>query len=246
MKIKIWSHFKTVTALFIFLLLGFLQGCASSDVARGAAGEADQAYLQTDYTLRHPGAGPSSTYQNSSQMAKGVVFGGAIGAAAGSATSLGALPGLGMGAIIGGAIGKYIDSHTTLMDKLENRHVQVIALGDQLMLVLPSSLIFNSNSSNISAGAYDTLDTVAEFISSVPNMSVKVTAYTSAAVPESVARSLSQQQATNIVKYLWQRNVNTRLIYAEGGGGTKLVTANIADWASDNYRIEITFEKLPT
>jgi hypothetical protein len=35
------------------------------------------------------------------------------------------------------------------------------------------------------------------------------------------------------------------MLYAEGGGSSKLVTANTADWNSDNYRVEITLEKLP-
>lgn len=252
MKITSWSQIKSIAffsfIFFNFTILSFLQGCASSDAARGAASEADKAYLQTDYSLRHIGDSGELTdaYQNTSQTTKGIIIGGALGAAAGSATSgIGAAAGLGLGAIFGGAIGSYIDSHTTLADKLENRHVQVIVLGDQILIVLPSSLLFYENSSNLRADAYETLDMVNQYISRYPNMSVKVAAYTSAAEPESVARVLSQQQADKVARYLWNRRINTRLLYAEGNGGSKLVTANVADWSSDNYRIEITLEKLP-
>ena len=242
---------KMITRNAIFAMMAsfviLLQGCASSEAARGAAFEADKAYLQTDYSARHmTDTGISETYQNTSQMTKGVLIGGVLGAATGSLTpAMGSLAGFGMGMIIGGALGKYIDSHTTLADKLENRHVQVIVLGDHVLIVLPSSVLFYQNTPNIRADAYETLMLVSQLIGSYPNMSVKVTAYTSAAIPDSVAMSLSQQQAQNVAKYLWQTDINTRMLYAEGGGGSKLVTANVADWGSDNYRVEITLEKLP-
>lgn len=232
---------------FFSVILFSLQGCASSAASRGAASSADQAYLETDYALRHfSDSDISSAYQNSSQTAKGVVIGGVVGAAAGSATSaIGGVAGFGLGAIFGGALGKYIDSHTTLADKLENRHVRVIELGDQILIVINSTTLFYQNTSNIRSDAYETLDLVSQYISHYPNMSVKIAAYTSAAEPERVSRPLSAQQADNVMKYLWNRHINTRLLYAEGGGGSKLVTANTANWSSDNYRVEITLEKLP-
>lgn len=236
-------------AVFLtFLLLFFLQGCASSDVSRGAASEADKAYLDADYALSHSeDDGMTDAYQNTSQTAKGVVMGGAAGVGASSLNSgVSVIPGLAVGAIFGGALGAYIDSHTTLADKLENRGVKVIILGDQVMLVLPSVLVFNEMTPNIRSHAYSTLDLVAQFISCYPNMSVNVAAYTSASgSPEKVNLALTQQQAAAIVKYLWIKGVNTRLLSAAGYGGEKLVTANKPEWNSDNFRVEITLEKLP-
>ncbi len=232
----------------IFLLVCFLQGCASSDVSRGAASEADKAYLDADYAWSHADEGSvTDAYQNTSQTAKGVVAGGAVGAGVGSFNSgIGVIPGLAVGAIFGGALGAYIDSHTTLTDKLENRGVKVIVLGDQILLVLPSVLMFNEMTPNIRAHAYSTLDLVAEFISHNPNMSVNVAAYTSASgYPEKVNLALTQQQSAAIARYLWIKGVNTRLLSAAGYGGGKLVTANKPDWNSDNFRVEITLEKLP-
>lgn len=251
MRILSLVNLKSIaTFLWIFfpaVIFVCLQGCASSAASRGAASQADQAYLETDYAMRHFGdGGISEAYQNSSQTTKGVIIGGVVGAAAGSATSpIGGVAGLGLGAVFGGALGKYIDSHTTLADQLENRHVRVIELGDQIMIVINSTTIFYENTSNLRSDAYETLDLVAQYIGLNPNMSVKIAAYTSAAEPESITRSLTQQQADHVMKYLWNRHINTRLLYAEGMGGSKLVMANVADWSSDNYRVEITLEKLP-
>jgi outer membrane protein OmpA-like peptidoglycan-associated protein len=196
--------------------------------------------------LSHSSGELRDAYQNSSQLSKGALIGGTVGALAGAATSggSGVLPGLGLGAIFGGAIGAYIDSHTTLADKLENRGVQVVQLGDQILIVIPSFIVFDYMTSRLLPGAYDTLDLVVELIGRNPNMSVKVAGYTSAVEPEDVSVMLSKQQAEKIMRYFWNRNINTRLLFAEGYGGAKLVTANTGDWGSDNYRIEITLEKL--
>lgn len=244
MKITIWK--KSILYFFIVSQLLYLTGCASSAAQRGAASEADKAYLETSYQFSHGSGELRDAYQNSSQLTKGVMIGGTVGALAGAATSggSGVLPGLGLGAIFGGAIGAYIDSHTTLADKLENRGVQIIQLGDQILIVIPSFVVFDYMTSRLLAGAYDTLDLVVEFIGRYPNMSVKVAGYTSAVEPEDVSVMLSKQQAEKIMRYMWNRNINTRMLFAEGYGGSKLVTANTGDWGSDNYRIEITLEKL--
>lgn len=243
MTITIW---KQIQIFFLLLLFIFLQGCASSAAQRGAASEADQAYLQTSYQFSHQEGGLRDAYQNSTQRTKGVLIGGTAGALTGAAISggSGVLPGLGVGAIFGGAIGAYIDSHTTLADKLINRNVQVVQLGDQILIVIPSFVLFDYMTSHLLAAAYETLDLVVEFINRYPNMSVKIAGYTSAVEPEDVSIMLSKQQAEKVMRYMWNRRLNTRLLYAEGYGGCKLVTANNGNWGSDNYRIEITLEKL--
>lgn len=243
--IKKLNH-KRILILSKLLLFIFIQGCASSDMSRSAANEADKAHLDADYALSHSESSITDTYQNTSQTTKGAFIGGAAGAIASSLnSSISLIPAIGVGAIFGGALGAYIDSHTTLEDKLENRGVKVIVLGDQVMLVLPSVLVFNERTANIRLHAYSTLDLVSQYISRYPNMSVNVAAYTSACEAEAVSEALTQQQAAAIVKYLWSKGINTRLLSASGYGGQKLVAANKPDWNSDNFRVEITLEKLP-
>ena len=118
-------------------------------------------------------------------------------------------------------------------------------LCDQIMLVIPSSIPFNEQTSVLRHHAYSTLDLVAEFVNQYPNMTVKVAAYSSAFDPQRINLVLTQEQAEKIIRYLWNRGIDTRLLYAEGYGGINLVTQNTNDWSSDNFRVEITLEKLP-
>jgi outer membrane protein OmpA-like peptidoglycan-associated protein len=231
---------------FIFIPI-FLQGCASSDVSRGASSEIQKTYQNASSAYNGDSISVGEAYQGSSQTSKGVIIGGATGAVVGGIASgwSGVLPGMAGGAIFGGALGAYIDSKASVADQIINRGNQVIVLGDQILIVLPSQRVFVEGTSKLQPYAYKTLDLVSEFISGYPNISVKVTAYTGNEGPEKISRSLTQEQANSVIKYLWRTKINTRLLYAEGGDGSKLVTGSGSDWSGANYRVEITLEKLP-
>jgi outer membrane protein OmpA-like peptidoglycan-associated protein len=86
---------------------------------------------------------------------------------------------------------------------------------------------------------------VASYINRYTKILVKISAYTNALGPKEVDLALSQQQADSISKFLLACGLDARLTYAVGYGGTHLVQKNSYSWgASDNYRIEITLEKL--
>lgn len=234
------------SSFFIFATL-FLQGCASSDVSRGASGEIQKTYQNVSDAFDSDGVSLAESYQGTSQRTKGVMIGGATGAVVGGIASgwTGVLPGAVGGAIFGGALGAYIDSKTSLADQIINRGNKVIVLGDQILIVLPSERVFVEGTSTLQPYSYKTLDLVSQLISGYPNMSVKVAAYTGNNGPERISRSLTQEQANSVVKYLWRTKINTRMLYAEGGDGFKPVTVTDTDWSGANYRVEITLEKLP-
>lgn len=235
--------------LLFLLLFCFLQGCASSDLSRQAAGNVDQTYDCLVGTACDAGTYDlAESYQNLSQTTKGILIGGIAGGVVGGASSgVGVAAGSATGAILGGSIGAYIDAHSNLVDRLENRGVKVIVLGDQVMIVLPTNRIFNGVSSAFHSSASTTLDMVNQLIGCFVNISVRVTAYVDpAAGPEQINLSLTQQQAEKIGKYLWHHCQVSRIMYAVGCGGSRPVQRSTSNWLySDNNRIEITFEKLP-
>jgi outer membrane protein OmpA-like peptidoglycan-associated protein len=222
-----------------------LAGCAASNVSREAAANVDLG-VQNAKNLGESDTNIADAYQNSSQAVKGAMLGGAAGAITGAlSSSVGVIPGTAIGAILGASYGSYIDANTTLADRLENRGVNVIELGDQILIVIPSARLFNDTTSTIKPQAYSTLNLVAQYINSFAKILVKVSAYTADTGVCSVDLSLSKQQAAKVAKALLAQGVDARILYAEGYGGTHLVTKNSFDWdGNDNYRIEITLEKL--
>lgn len=232
-------------SLFV-VFVAFLSGCASSNVSRHAASNIDMGVDNAQRMGSNFASGDiAESYQNSSQASKGGVLGGAAGALAGSASAVGFIPGVVAGAILGASYGSYIDSEQTLADQLTNRGATMVELGDQLLVVLQSARIFNGMTDAIKPQAYSTLNLVANYINSYTTTMVKISAYTDDIGEKKVNLALSRQQARAIEKYFAAKGVNTRLLYSEGYGPTNLVMKNTLDWGkSDNYRIEITMEKL--
>jgi len=241
------SFSKKIWLLAVITVLSFaLMSCASSDVSRDTSANIDLG-MQNARNLVDD-AGNSSigdSYQNASQAAKGAIIGGTAGAVTGLLSPpLGFFPGTAIGMILGAAYGGFIDSNTDLNDQLANRGANVVVLGDQILIVLPSARIFQDNSSTIRPQAYTTLKLVARYINGYTKMLVKVAAYTDATGSNSIDLALSQQQADQVAKFLLASGMDSRVLYAAGYGGTHLVQKNTLDWNSDNYRIEITLEKL--
>ena len=241
------SFDRLVSCIFILMLLAVvLSGCASSEVSRQGAANVDLG-VQNAKNLVSGDGDPVEAYQNANQSSKGVLLGGAAGGVVGALTSgFGFIPGMATGAIMGGAYGKYIDSNTNLRDQLENRGAIMMTLGDQMLVVLPSSGIFNNDSSTINPESYSTLKLTSQYISNYAPMSVKVAGFTNDSGSVTVDKNLSQQQADQVVKFLMESHTNARVIYAKGYGSKQLIERNSGNWNSGNNRIEISFQKLPS
>lgn len=237
--LRIFSTHLILTCLSLFLV-----GCASSDVSRSAANQVDDVYNSATQGGSPPD--PVSAFHVATQATKGAVVGGVAGAGIGSLVNgIGVIPGAVGGAIFGAAAGAYIDTHTNWRDKLENAGGQVLILGDQVKIIVPSSMLFHSMTADLNPAAYQTLDMVAQFLSSFDKIGIKVAAFTNATGPARINQEISQEQANAVARYLWLKGVNGRLMTAVGYGGTHLVRQNTFDWnGGDNYRIEITAEKV--
>lgn len=239
-----YSHlFLLVGFLFLIFSL-FLSGCASSDVSRDAASNVDLG-VQNARDLTSGSGNIGDSYQNSSQTVKGAILGGTAGAVAGAlASGVGFIPGTATGAVLGASYGSYIDSNTSLDDQLKNRGVNVIELGDQILVFMPSARIFEPWTARIKPQAYSTLKLVSAYVNNFTKMLVKISVYTDNTGSKEVDLSLSEQQAESVERFLVASGIHARVLYAAGYGGTRLVTKNTGDWDTDNYRIEITLEKL--
>lgn len=231
---------------FITVFCFILSGCASSDVSRDTAANVHASVQGTkNFVNGVVDSSISESYQNTNQTTKGAIVGGTAGGAAGALTSgVGFFPGVASGAVFGAIYGGYIDSRSTRQDRLINRGANVIVLGDQILIVLPSARLFDEYTATIKPQAYSTLNLVAQYISGYTKMLVKISAYTDDSGSKRGDLSLSKQQAEKVARILLASGVNARVLYAQGYGSSNLVEKSTMDWDSDNYRIEITLEKL--
>lgn len=237
------THFLFIIFSSCVFFSALLAGCASSNVSRDVSAEVDRG-VHNAKGFANLDSSPADSFANASQATKGALIGGSAGAV----TSLfsgtaGFFPWTAAGAIMGASYGAYIDSNTSLEDKLINRGASVVVLGDQVLIALPSARIFNPYTSTVKTQAYSTLALLAEYLNQYTTMLIKISVYTNDTGSKQVDLALSQQQARRFAKALQTQGVDARVLYAEGYGGTHLVVGNSLNWDNDNYRIEITLEK---
>lgn len=240
------SSLRAVRNILILIFSLMLYGCASSDVSRDVSSNIDVGVQQTkDMVDVSYGKNIADSYQNMTQRSKLAMLGGAAGAITGYITPVGAFPGLLVGAILGASYGSYIDQYSSIEDQLRNRGSTVVVIGDQILVVMPASRIFETRSGRIKQNAYSSLDILIRYINEYSKMLVKVAVYTDVIGSPDVNLSLSQEQAENISRYLIAGGIDARILYGIGYGGSHLVQRNSSAWdGNDNYRIEVTLEKL--
>lgn len=177
----------------------------------------------------------------------GLVGGALAGAAIGGAAGGGVGVGLGaiMGGVVGASFGDIIQAHMTLVDRLQYHGVEVIQLGDEIRIILPTNRFFKPNSALMNMQYYPVLNMVGDFIVKFQKISIKVSGYTDDHGAWQRNLALSTSQAQSIMRYLWNYGIDTRLITAQGYGGLKpIADNNVAQGREINRRVEITLRRI--
>lgn len=184
----------------------------------------------------------------------GVVSGGVVGGVAGGIAGggVGVPVGIMLGGMVGGAAGMGLSGSTenlSLAQKrlwlLQQAHIQVIAVGQDMMLVLPSSVFFYPDASHFNEGMIPTLDDIVAFMNQYDIETVKVAGYTNTQGSQTRNVALSRQQAQFIASQLWHRGLKSTMIYAIGYGSASPIADNcLRSGLLTNNRVQITFRRL--
>lgn len=129
---------------------------------------------------------------------------------------------------------------------LELQGVSVNRLGDHMLLVIPSHLLFQGYSVRFAPTAEDVLGRVVTLVKPVSKVRMTIEAYAPAHQQSERDLVMTEAQAQQIRQYLWRQGVNTRLLYAVGYGGGHLLSQQDADMSllSINYRVMIKLEEI--
>lgn len=192
-------------------------------------------------------ANPPPAIPDNGKVATGIVIGAATGAVVGSMTSGVPVPiATAIGGITGGAIGMALRDRDPLLSELDRDHVQIVRIGEEIMIILPSDDYFYPKSTHMNENFYPALDRVAQYIRLYETTNIKVAGYTDAIGDELRNLALSRQQAQNIAKYLWNRGLDSRMIYSIGYGCQFPIANNdTPSGRSQNRRVQITFRYIP-
>ena len=180
---------------------------------------------------------------------RGVLIGAAAGAALGYLTNTSdseegrtnALIGAGVGALAGGAVGNYMDRQEREMrEAMRDSGVGVRREGNDLRLIMPGDVTFDTNSTEIKSQFYPVLNDVAAVLEQYPATYVDVIGHADSTGDAGYNQRLSEQRAQAVVGYLIAQRVMRDRFYVGGLGETSPIASNeTPSGRAQNRRVEI-------
>lgn len=130
-----------------------------------------------------------------------------------------------------------------LQAKLSKQNVQVITVGEDYMISIPSPMLFPNESPQLTWQSYATLNEVVYFLKQFRKVAVNVTGFSTQYVSTRREDALTLARAKSVSNYLWSQGIDSRFIFAEGAGKDKPIIGGdiVGGDSSPNSRIEITF-----
>jgi outer membrane protein OmpA-like peptidoglycan-associated protein len=105
---------------------------------------------------------------------------------------------------------------------------------------MPGNVTFASNSSNISAGFYPVLDSVALVLNEYDKTYVDIVGYTDSTGSDELNQRLSEERALSVAQYLKSHQVLAERIVTRGMGPKSPVASNATpEGRALNRRVEI-------
>ena len=192
------------------------------------------------------GACATDPYTGESKVSKtawGTGIGAAVGAGVGALVGgeKGALIGAGIGGATGAATGGYMDIQASkLRQQLAGTGVQVLRDGDNVRLIMPNSITFNTNESVIKTSANAVLDSVALVAKEYDKTILQIVGYTDSTGNDKINIPLSQRRAQAVATYLSLRGVNLNRMSINGAGASNPIASNnTEEGKAQNRRVEI-------
>ena len=148
---------------------------------------------------------------------------------------------------IGAGVGAYMDvQEAELRQELQGTGVQVQRVGDQLNLVMPGNVTFNTNEYTLRPEFQPVLNSVAAVLYKYRDTRLQVTGHTDSTGSADYNYNLSNRRATSVANYLAAQGVDQGRILSQGMGPDQPVASNATDAGrAQNRRVELQIVAAP-
>lgn len=187
-----------------------------------------------------------SAYPNdpNARQKNGVVIGALTGAAIGASSGDDKLEKAAIGAVIGGiaggAIGYNLDQQAAELRGQLSPGITVTNRGDYLVVNMPESLLFATDSASVNPKLTADLKSVASSLMKYPNSRIEVIGHTDNTGTAAYNMDLSQRRASSVASILMGSGVPSGRLTAYGRGEDSPVASNLTpEGRSQNRRVEI-------
>lgn len=133
---------------------------------------------------------------------------------------------------------------TQLQSRLNHAGARVITIGQNYLIIIPSTLLFPTQSPQVMWESYALLNDLACYLKQFRKVSIHINAFSSPFVSREREHALTLARARTVADYLWSQGVDSRFIFTQGLGSDKPI-GQFKQCGDDspNSRIEITFRR---
>jgi outer membrane protein OmpA-like peptidoglycan-associated protein len=187
----------------------------------------------------------TNPYTGEQQASKAATYGagaaavcGLIGAMDSSKKARNAALGCG---IVGAGVGAYMDvQEAKLREQLQGTGVQVVREGDNIRLIMPGNITFETDSYNLRPDFYPVLNSVGLVLAKYADTTMRVTGHTDNTGSRQYNQTLSERRARSVADYLATQRVLQSRMYVQGMGFDQPIADNgNADGRARNRRVEL-------
>ncbi len=143
--------------------------------------------------------------------------------------------------LAGAGVGAYMDvQEAKLREQLQGTGVQVARDGDNLRLIMPGNITFQTDSYNLRSDFYPVLNSVGEVVAKYADTTLKVSGHTDSTGSRSYNQTLSERRAGSVADYLATRGVDRSRMLVQGVGQDQPIADNSSDQGrAQNRRVEL-------
>ncbi|RUR12260.1 OmpA family protein [Legionella sp. km772] len=128
------------------------------------------------------------------------------------------------------------------LKKLNRKGVRVITLGQDYLISIPSSALFEDQTPHLTWASYGLLNEVANLLKQFRKVAITISSHSSKYVSVQRERALTLARSRVVGEYLWSQGVDSRFIFTQGLGSDKPIMRTTQGGDSSlNSRVEITF-----
>lgn len=126
--------------------------------------------------------------------------------------------------------------------KLTREGVTVITMGQDYLVSIPASALFENETAHLTWASYGVLNDTAILLKQFRKIAINITSYSAPYVSVQRDRALTLARSRVVSDYLWSQGVDSRLIFVQGLGSDKPISRIKGHQDSSiNARVEITF-----
>jgi len=189
-------------------------------------------------TTSDPYTGEQKVRKSVKYGAAGAIVCGLIGATRNSKSARNAAAGC---AAIGAGVGAYMDhQEAELRRELQGTGVQVVRDGNQIQLIMPSNITFNTDEYNIKSSFFPSLNSVAKVLYKYKDTNLDVIGHTDSVGKDDYNRELSYKRAYSVADYLVAQGIPGNRLSPLGMGESQPIADNNTEFGrSQNRRVEL-------